>query len=141
MLTELQRERCRRIAEALDRGETVSLDSLSPEERGEVWDSRAHVRAMYERRRQREAAQVSQNLSPIGLKPQDEALARDLDLDFWAVDDEPDDEDDDDAQLCSACHGTGRDVAGNVCWVCHGTGKVLNEGDEDDDDEREDEED
>jgi hypothetical protein len=131
MLTERQREKCRRIAQALDRGERVSMDTCSPEERGLIWDSRAHVKAQAERRRQRDAGV---------LPPHGEALKREAavleDLDYWPLaSQEPDG--DDDTRVCGACNGNGRDAAGNVCRACSGTGKAPSDGDEDTDDEDE----
>jgi hypothetical protein len=95
MLTAAQRAKCQRIAEALDRGERISLDGFSPQERGEIWDSRQHVRQLAERRRSLLAVQAT----PIAAEATDQNFSartelRSLDLDYWAADDvEPDDDD------------------------------------------------
>jgi hypothetical protein len=155
MLTSRQREECRRIAEALDAGnQSVWLRaeaSLSAEQKALIWDQRQEqvARGAQCQRRVLPMGNIPQNgaVKNLGTNvptPENEALARDLDN--W--DDEPgltfhggtpDDDDDSDDTLCGACHGTGRDVAGNVCRVCKGTGKALNEDEDVDDEQREDE--
>jgi hypothetical protein len=93
----------------------------------------AHVVAAGERGKK--AGNLDMNSCP-GLVEHETAVIHDLD--YWS-DTEPPDDDDDDPKICGACHGTGRDVAGNVCQACNGTGVAPDDGngDEEDDDERE----
>jgi hypothetical protein len=136
MLTAAQKARCAKIAAALDRGDMATWKRvepfLSPEERGQVWEERAGTKAMAEKRRLREAAARPAGVGTKSLP---------VDLDFWGSDDggdtpdDDDEEDGDDGVPCMACHGTGRDEAGNVCEACGGTGRVQPGGDEQDDDE------
>jgi hypothetical protein len=86
MLTAAQRAKCQRIAEALDRGERVSLDSFSAAERGEIWDQRAHVKQLAARHKMRQAAE-NRNVSPRRqILSRIETALRSFDLDYWGVD-------------------------------------------------------
>lgn len=126
MLTAAQKTRCQQIAQALDRGDLSlwrSLEpSLSPEQKGEVWDQRAHVKAA--------AARPGGGFIRCG---QSSAVLLEAgDLDHWADGPvEPSDDPDDDMEPCAACNGTGRDAAGNECAVCGGSGRAPADGEDD----------
>jgi RecJ-like exonuclease len=125
MLTRAQRERCAWLAVALDAGDweawKTAAPSLSPEEKGEVWSQRGHVRAQAERSRPMAAS----------------ARPAPFDLDDRPVAAEPlDDDDDDDMVTCAVCGGRGKDEAGNVCEACGGTGKVPASDDDEDEEAR-----
>jgi hypothetical protein len=139
MLTSAQREKCRAIAQALDAGDLQpwrrAEASLSPAEKGLVWDLR---------QRQAQARQVSpQSAGKPPRPPRVETELRLDDLDHWASDDDQDDgDDDDDGEVlpCGACNGRGKDAAGNRCSVCNGSGKVTpSDGDENEDETDDDE--
>ncbi len=85
MLTAAQREKCRVLAQALDTGDDATYKraepSLTPEMRGEIWDQRAHVKAMA-------ASGDVKTLSRIHVQVSQAAVLRDLD--FWSdTDDAP----------------------------------------------------
>jgi hypothetical protein len=153
MLTAAQREKCRQTAEALDRGERVSLDGFSPAERGLIWNERSHVKAMHERftrRSLRECAAATVASDHVSARPERMALASaETDLDYWppVASDEPDDDDDDltpeqETKLCPVCRGLGRDSSGKQCANCDGSGRVpIGPYDDGDDDADEDDED
>ncbi len=133
MLTARERERCRELAAALDRGDADAYrraePSLTPEMKGEVWDQRAHVKAMAAR-----AAQGRQK--PAAAQP-----ARTLDLDYWSDSEpvEPDDgggDTDQTTKLCDNCRGLGRTADGSQCERCGGSGRVpLDDVDDDEEDD------
>ena len=143
MLTSRERERCRAIAQALDRHDMgpwrKAEASLSVEAKGAIWDFRQHV---IERGAQAGKVFVTPTKTPR--PPRVETEFRDLD--HWASDDDQDGDGDDDDEAetvpCSACNGAGKDVTGRVCEACGGSGRVTpdDEDDEEKDDEREDEE-
>jgi hypothetical protein len=128
MLTAAQRERCRSLALALDRGDVDTYrraeDSLTVEERMAMWDLRTDFTALAARGRQILAERNRQRgvaVRPVVVRPKTDPWPDDLD--FWADDFEPDDEEEDgDPMPCPACDGTGRDVKGNTCEVCGGSG-------------------
>jgi len=133
MLTASQRRRCAEIAEDLDAGNLAlwrkAEPTLSPEERGAMWDMRREQIARADGRGKKKPLNTN---SDSGVsEPKTRA---DLDLDFWATDDEPDDDDlpEDDGEtgretrqkICSTCHGTGFDSSGARCSRCRGTGRT-----------------
>src|SRR5262245_5348849 len=118
MLTASQRRQCAEIAMALDAG-NLSLwreaePSLTAAERGLIWDLRQEQVARAAQPKQRRA--VVQNLLPMGIIPQNEALARDLD--YWGDDDPRDDDQEPvpvrgpDQRACPSCRGLGLDEVG-----------------------------
>jgi hypothetical protein len=138
MLTSAQREKCRRIAAALDRGDQGpwlrAEASLGPVEKAEIWSMRRHVKAMAEQQHAK-APSIARRLEVAAMRS-----TRMDDLDFWS-DDAPgvddDDDIDDDAppepeddpmsqttKICMNCRGLGRSKDGSVCDVCDGTGRV-----------------
>ena len=134
-MTSAQKSRCRELAQALDRGDMAAYrraePALTPEMRGEVWDQRAHVKAM--------AARGHKTLPPTDGKVSAAVMH---DLDYWSDDVTPDHDDDNDGDVpCAACNGRGKDAAGNRCAVCGGSGKVApgdDDGNEDDENDDED---
>jgi hypothetical protein len=130
VLTTSQRRRCAEIAQSLDRGDLTLWrrvePSLSPAERGAIWDMRQEQITRGARRQVREAAVMDVH----------DFAAASNDLDFWA-DDEPEPDDDDDAPTmpCPVCLGSGRDKMGNRCASCNGTGRVRDDQEDNDEDE------
>ena len=153
MLTDRQRRRCAEIAESLDAGNMAlwrqAEPTLSPAERGEVWEQRAEQRA------------DGKAMTDTGL-----AICRNRDLDYWPPelegkpapmppkrmpmprtdDDEdsppvlPDDDDNDVApeqeeKTCPTCNGRGRTHDGLTCPTCGGTGRVRDDREDEDEDE------
>jgi hypothetical protein len=147
MLTTAQRERCRRIAEALDAGDLSpwrkAEGRMNADEKGAVWDLRRSVVAVG----QREAA-ARPGVRTVAVRTsriEAELLSRDLD--FWLDNAEPDDDQDGDGdeeqetKLCPACGGKGRDHSGDTCSRCGGSGRLpLDDLDDDDDGSEDDEE-
>jgi hypothetical protein len=139
MLTSRQRQRCAELAETLDAGDQRAWlraePSLSPEERGEIWNQRSEVKAMAERRRQGEAAGAAV-LPAQDFATRPGRVKTDLasnDLDFWGEtpnDDDDDDDDDDnglpqqETKMCPSCRGLGRTKDGSRCSRCNGLGRV-----------------
>jgi hypothetical protein len=132
-MTADRKARCVEIAAALDRDDLGpwrrAEASLSPEERGAVWDAR-HVVAVGQREAAARPAVITDAVRTSRIE------TRWLDLDYWASDDiEPPDDDDGDMPVCPACDGRGKDAAGNVCAVCHGTGKFPSGDDDENEDD------
>jgi hypothetical protein len=137
MLNAAQRAKCAKLAQALDEGDRATYrraePSLTPEMRGEVWDQRAHVKAM--------AARGHKTLPPTDGKVSAAVMH---DLDYWGdaepdeQSDDPDDEMDLKTKVCDNCRGLGLTSDGVRCTRCNGSGRVdrddVDDGDDDDDD-------
>jgi hypothetical protein len=162
MLSASQRRRCAEIAAALDRDDLTlwrkAEPLMSPEERGAVWDSRQHVKAMAERHRKtavmpgHDFAAVSNDLDywppelegkPAPMPPQriPPMPTSDDDEDSPSppvLPDHPEEDDDteQETKVCPTCMGKGTDHSGRTCATCGGTGRVPMD-DVDDDDEEE----
>jgi hypothetical protein len=140
-MTDAEHERCRRIAEALDRGDQAPWLRAEPRltagERGLIWDLR---REQVERARRGHKKTLLRN----GSKVSQDAVAI-HDLDFWNDDPAPDDDDDrgddDDTDVpCPRCGGNGVDRTGLRCVQCLGRGRVRRAQEDDDQDEEDQEE-
>jgi hypothetical protein len=162
MLNAAQKSRCRELAAALDSGDYATYKraepSLTPEMRGEIWDLRAHVKAMGERATQRLVSPQSAAKAPRPARAETNLGL--VDLDYWGSDENDDDgENDDDPPIlpvskpdpneqqktksCPNCRGLGLTSDGVRCSRCNGSGRIDRDDvddDEEDDDEREDEE-
>ena len=143
-MTAAQKSPCAELAAALDAGDYEvyrrAEPSLSPAEKGEIWDQRQHVKAMAERAAQGQKAGF--RFTPV-LNRETEMMSHDLD--HWAdapdvePDDEPDDTTDQTTKLCPTCRGSGRQKDGSQCSECAGSGRVPIDPDQEDDDDFEDE--
>jgi len=155
-MTAAEKGRCAVIAEALDRGDLApwrrAEASLSPAEKGLIWDLRRHVQAQAARNQGSDTI-LKHPQNSAGVQRGKTLELRLDDLDFWAYENDDDGENDDDPPIlpvskpdpneqqktksCPNCRGLGLTSDGVRCARCNGSGRIdrddVDDGDEDDD--------